>query len=208
MPLLKNPARLWPSLLALASAVAGEPKALVVTGEPKAPAVVAQPKAPAPLTVEEVDRAQDRCLSVVQAKIAKVIAAPSAEGLENLWNTIHHLKVSEFSPFAPGFRYHLGEPPRGGVSKPLRASSSLERQAQEECGELFEEVEHHVLEARGALWTRNRRTVTLELTKASREVAKTRAELIAIRKRRDAAASVKIEVLIPEQQKSTIPGHE
>ena len=194
MSFLKSISSIGLSLLAVSAVFAGNPKA------------------PAPLTVEEVDRAQDLCISGTQQRIAKIINQPSAEAMDGLWSGINHLRLSDYSPFSAGFRYHLGEPPLSGISKPARTTSSLERQTQQENDECFSKALNHVLEAREAYELHRKRAVTFNLQKASKELGKIKAELFSMRKRRDAALNAKVEAKaeapMSVQQKSTIPGYE
>jgi len=181
----------------------------VMAGEVNSPTPV---KSPALLTEEEVDRAKDLCILRLQQRIVSVISQPSSEALDGLYNGIHHVKDSDYSPFAPGFRYHLAEPTPNGVSKPLRTVSSLEKQTQQENDVCFAKAKDYVAEALAAYETRRKRAVTFNLQKASKELGKIKAELLTLRKHRDAALNAKVEAKaeapMSAQQKSTIPGYE
>lgn len=149
----------------------------------KAPAAAAEADESAPLTLEEVDRAQDLYLDRIQNLIVKISEKPSKAGFSELWNHIRHAKNSDKSPFAPDFQYyHVA-----ASSMPVKAAppkSSAERQAQQDIDNAFARSLKFVLEAQREHDSGNKHTFVSRLTSASKEVAKVGAELDALRKRR------------------------
>jgi hypothetical protein len=61
---------------------------------------------PTPLTLEQVDRAQDLYLDSIQQRIVAASEKPTKAGLSDLWHHISHAKSSDRSPFAPGFQHY------------------------------------------------------------------------------------------------------
>ena len=146
-------------------------------------AVAAEADESAPLTLEQVDRAQDLYLDSIQNRIVEVSEKPSKEGFSNLWNHINHAKVSDKSPFAPGFQYyHVAASSMSVKTAPRK--SSAERQAQQDIDNAFARSLKFVLEAHKAHDSGNKHALVSRLTSASKEVAKVGVELDALRKRR------------------------
>jgi hypothetical protein len=138
---------------------------------------------PTPLTVEQVDRAQDLYLDSIQQRIVAVSEKPSKLAFIDLWNNINHAKISVRSPFAPGFHhYHVAD--STSVAKSARPKSSTERQAEQDIDNAFARSLKFVLEAQRAHDSGNKHTFVSRLTSASKEVAKVGAELDALRKGR------------------------
>jgi len=138
---------------------------------------------PTPLTLEQVDRAQDLYLESIQQRIVAVSEKPTKVGIDALWNQINHAKRSDRSPFAPGFQhYHVAD--STSVAKSARPKSSTERQAQQDVEEIFSKALKFVGEAQKAYESGNERTFVLRLSSASKEVVKVGAVLDAQRKRR------------------------
>ena len=137
----------------------------------------------APLTLEQVDRAQDLYLDSIQNRIVEVSEKPSKAGFSDLWNHINHAKVLDKSPFAPGFQnYHVAA--SAMVAKSVRPKSSAERQAHQDVEEAFARSLKLVGEAAEAFESNRPRVVTYRLKAASKEVAKIGAVLDSARKRR------------------------
>ena len=169
MSLLKYFKPIFLGVLAVVSVMAGEPNQ------------------PASLTLEQVDRAQDLYLDGIQDRIVALSAKPTKLGFSDLWHNINHAKLSEASPFAPGFQhYHVAA--SSIVAKSARPKSSTERQAQQDIDENFSKVLKLVGEANKAFESGNERTIVLRLSSASKEVAKVGAVLDAQRKRRASQA--------------------
>jgi len=165
MSLLKYFKPIFLGVLAVVSVMAGEPEQ------------------PASLTLEQVDRAQDLYLDSIQRRIVALSAKPTKLGFSDLWHNINHAKLSEASPFAPGFQhYHVAA--SSIVAKSARPKSSTERQAQQDIDEIFSKALKLVGEANKAFESGNERTIVLRLSSASKEVAKVGAVLDAVRKRR------------------------
>jgi|GEM_PF-5166435 len=165
MSLLKYFQPIFLGVLAVVSVMAGEPDQL------------------ASLTLEQVDRAQDLYLDGIQDRIVALSAKPTKLGFSDLWHNINHAKLSEASPFAPGFKhYHVAA--SSIVAKSARPKSSTERQAQQDIDEIFSKALKLVGEANKAFESGNERTIVLRLSSASKEVAKVGAVLDAVRKRR------------------------
>jgi hypothetical protein len=165
MSLLKYFKPIFLGLLAAVSVMAGEPNQ------------------PASLTLEQVDRAQDLYLDGIQDRIVALSAKPTKLGFSDLWHNINHAKLSEASPFAPGFQhYHVAA--SSIVAKSARPKSSTERQAQQDIDEIFSKALKLVGEAAEAFESNRPRIVTSRLKAASKEVAKVGAVLDAVRKRR------------------------
>ena len=169
MSLLKYFKPIFLGVLAVVSVMAGEPEQ------------------PASLTLEQVDRAQDLYLDSIQRRIVALSAKPTKLGFSDLWHNINHAKLSEASPFAPGFQhYHVAA--SSIVAKSARPKSSTERQAQQDIDEIFSKALKLVGEANKAFESGNERTIVLRLSSASKEVAKVGAVLDAVRKRRSTLA--------------------
>ena len=142
---------------------------------------------PTPLTVEQVDRAQDLYLHSIQQRIVAVSEKPAKVGIEALWNQIKHVKRSDKSPFAPGYQNcHVAD--STSVAKSARPISSTERQAQQDIDEIFSKTLKLIGEAAEAFESNRTRVVTYRLKAASKEVAKVGAVLDAQRKRRASQA--------------------
>ena len=142
---------------------------------------------PAPLTVEQVDRAQDLYLDSIQQRIVATSEKPTKAGLSDLWHHISHAKSSDRSPFAPGFQhYHVAA--SSIVAKSARPKSSTERQAQQDIDEIFSKALKLIGEAQKAFESGSERMIVLRLSSASKEVAKVGAVLDAQRKRRASQA--------------------
>ena len=142
---------------------------------------------PTPLTVEQVDRAQDLYLDSIQRNIVAVGEKPSKLAFGHLWHHINHAKCSDQSPFSPGFQnYHVAA--SSIVAKSARPKSSTERQAQQDIDEIFSKALKFVVEATEAFESNRPRVVTYRLKAASKEVAKVVAVLDAQRKRRASQA--------------------
>ena len=145
--------------------------------------VAAEADKSAPLTLEQVDRAQDLYLDSIQNRIVEVSENPSKAGFSNLWHHISHAKSSDKSPFAPGFQYyHVAASSMSVKTAPRK--SSAERQAQQDIDNAFARSLKFVLDAHKAHESGNERTFVSRLTSASKEVSKVGAELDALRKRR------------------------
>ena len=166
MSLLKYYARVCLGLLVAVSALA-------VEGE-----------AAAPLTLEQVDRAQDLCVDSIQQRIVAASEKPTKAVFGELRYHISCAKSShERSPFSPGFQYyHVAA--SSIVAKSARPKSWTERQAQQDIDEIFSKALKLVGEANKAFESGNERTIVLRLSSASKEVAKVGAVLDAVRKRR------------------------
>ena len=146
-----------------------------------------EPDQPASLTLEQVDRAQDLYLDGIQDRIVALSAKPTKLGFSDLWHNINHAKLSEASPFAPGFQhYHVAA--SSIVAKSARPKSSTERQAQQDIDEDFSKALKLVGEAHKAFESGNESAFILRLKAASKEVAKVGAVLDAQRKRRASQA--------------------
>jgi hypothetical protein len=142
---------------------------------------------PTPLTLEQVDRAQDLYLDSIQQRIVAASEKPTKAGLSDLWHHISHAKSSDRSPFAPGFQhYHVAA--SSIVAKSARPKSSTERQAQQDIDEIFSKTLKFVVEATEAFESNRTRVVTYRLKAASKEVTKVGAVLDAQRKRRASQA--------------------
>ena len=142
---------------------------------------------PTPLTLEQVDRAQDLYLDSIQQRIVAASEKPTKAGLSDLWHHISHAKSSDRSPFAPGFQhYHVAA--SSIVAKSARPKSSTERQAQQDIDEIFSKALKLIGEAQKAFESGNERMIVLRLSSASKEVAKVGAVLDAQRKRRASQA--------------------
>ena len=140
-----------------------------------------------PLTVEQVDRAQDLYLDSIQQRIVEASEKPTKAGFEYLGWYISHAKISESSPFSPGFQhYHVAA--SSIVAKSARPKSSTERQAQQDIDEIFSKTLKLIGEAAEAFESNRTRVVTYRLKAASKEVAKVGAVLDAQRKRRASQA--------------------
>ena len=138
---------------------------------------------PTPLTVEQVDRAQDLYLDSIQQRIVAVSEKPSKLAFGDLWHHISHAKSSDRSPFAPGFQhYHVAA--SSIVAKSARPKSSSERQAQQDIDEIFSKALKFVGEAHKSFESGKESTFILRLKAASKEVVKVGAVLDAVRKRR------------------------
>jgi hypothetical protein len=145
--------------------------------------VAAEADKSAPLTLEQVDRAQDLYLDSIKNRIVEVSENPSKAGFSELWNHIRYAKNSDKSPFAPGFQYyHVAASSMSVKTAPRK--SSAERQAQQDIDNAFARSLKFVLEAQRAHDSGNNHTFVSRLTSASKEVAKIGAELDALRKRR------------------------
>ena len=140
-----------------------------------------------PLTVEQVDRAQDLYLDSIQQRIVEASEKPTKAGLEYLGWYISHAKSSDRSPFAPGFQhYHVAA--SSIVAKSARPKSSSERQAQQDIDEIFSKALKLVGEAHKSFESGKESTFILRLKAASKEVVKVGAVLDAQRKRRASQA--------------------
>ena len=138
---------------------------------------------PTPLTVEQVDRAQDLYLDSIQQRIVAVSEKPTKLAFSDLWHRIRHAKSSDRSPFAPGFQhYHVAA--SSIVAKSARPKSSSERQAQQDIDEIFSKALKLVGEAHKSFESGKESTFILRLKAASKEVVKVGAVLDAVRKRR------------------------
>ena len=140
-----------------------------------------------PLTVEQVDRAQDLYLDSIQQRIVEASEKPTKAGFEYLGWYISHAKISESSPFSPGFQNHHVAA-SSIVAKSARPKSSTERQAQQDIDEIFSKTLKLIGEAAEAFESNRTRVVTYRLKAASKEVAKVGAVLDAQRKRRASQA--------------------
>ena len=140
-------------------------------------------KESAPMTLEQVDRAQDLYLDGIQNRIVAVSDKPSKAGFSDLWHAINNARPSDNSPFASGFQYYKDDGAATAV-KAARRKSSAERQAEKEIDEAFEKALKFVLDARKAFQSGNERRFVLCLSRASKEVVKVGAVLDAVRKRR------------------------
>jgi hypothetical protein len=167
MSLLKYCSRICLGLLLAVSALAGEGEEV------------------APLTLEQVDRAQDLYLDGIQQRIVAVSAKPSVVELKELSQSIKHAKVADSSPFSPGFRHYHVEG-SSMVAKTEKPKSSVERQAEQNVDDAFARSLKYVAEAQKAVESGNARMVILRLSGASKEVAKVGAVLDLLRKRRSA----------------------
>ena len=148
-------------------------------------------KESAPMTLEQVDRAQDLYLDGIQNRIVAVSDKPSKAGFSDLWNTINHARRSDNSPFAPGFPHYQADG-ASTVVKSARPKSSAERQAEQEIDEAFAKALKFVAEAHKASESGQTRTVQYRLGSASKEVIKVGAVLDSVRKRRaPLAAAIK-----------------
>jgi hypothetical protein len=144
---------------------------------------------PTPLTLEQVDRAQDLYLDSIQQGIVAVSEKPSKLAFGHLWHHINHAKGSVQSPFSPGFQnYHVAA--SSIVAKSARPKSSTERQAQQDIDEIFSKALKFVGEAHKAFESGNESTFVLRLKSTSKEVVKVGAVLDAVRKRRAPQAAV------------------
>ena len=140
-----------------------------------------------PLTVEQVDREQDLYLDSIQQRIVEASEKPTKAGFEYLGWYISHAKISESSPFSPGFQNHHVAA-SSIVAKSARPKSSTERQAQQDIDEIFSKTLKLIGEAAEAFESNRTRVVTYRLKAASQEVAKVGAVLDAQRKRRASQA--------------------
>ena len=163
-------------------------------------------KVPAPLTAEEVDRAQDLCLQQLEKQFVAVSAKTSAEALNGLWHDINRARISDNSPFAPGFQYRRVEV-SATVEKSARAKSSVERQTQQDVDEIFARALKLVAEAWEAYDAHRTRAVNLRLTKASKEIAKIKVILEVRRKRRGSSPEeeARVEKSTPVMEKGILP---
>ena len=142
---------------------------------------------PTPLTVEQVDRAQDLYRDSIQQRIVAVSEKPTKLAFSDLWHHISHAKSSDRSPFAPGFQhYHVAA--SSIVAKSARPKSSSERQAQQDIDEIFSKALKLVGEAHKSFESGKESTFILRLKAASKEVVKVGAVLDAQRKRRASQA--------------------
>ena len=142
---------------------------------------------PTPLTVEQVDRAQDLYLDSIQQRIVAVSEKPTKLAFSDLWHHISHAKISESSPFSPGFQNHHVAA-SSIVAKSARPKSSSERQAQQDIDEIFSKALKLVGEAHKSFESGKESTFILRLKAASKEVVKVGAVLDAQRKRRASQA--------------------
>lgn len=140
-------------------------------------------KESAPMTLEQVDRAQDLYLDGIQNRIVAVSDKPSKVGFSDLWHNINHARRSDNSPFASGFQYYKDDGAATAV-KAARPKSSAERQAQQEIDEAFAKALKFVADAHKASESGQTRTVLYRLSSASKEVIKVGAVLDSVRKRR------------------------
>jgi len=145
--------------------------------------IAGESKESAPMTLEQVDRAQDLYLDGIQNRIVAVSEKPSKEAFSELWHNISHAKSSAKSPFAPGFPHYQADG-ASTVVKAARPKSSAERQAQQEIDEAFAKALKFVTEAHKASESGQKRTVLYRLSSASKEVVKVGAVLDSVRKRR------------------------
>jgi len=165
MSLLKHFKPICLALLAAVSVMAGEAEQ------------------PTPLTVEQVDRAQDLYLDSIQQRIVAVSEKPSKAAFSDLWNNINHARRSDNSPFAPGVPHYQADG-ASRVVKSARPKSSAERQAEQEIDEAFAKSLKFVTEAHKASESGQTRIVLYRLSSASKEVIKVGAVLDSVRKRR------------------------
>ena len=145
--------------------------------------IAGESKESAPMTLEQVDRAQDLYLDGIQNRIVAVSDKPSKEAFSELWHNISHAKSSDKSPFAPGFQYYHVAASSMSVKTTPRMSSA-ERQAQQDIDNAFARSLKFVSDAHKAHDSGNKHTFVSRLTSASKEVSKVGAELDALRKRR------------------------
>ena len=136
-----------------------------------------------PLTLADVDRAQDVYIDKVQNRIVALSEKPTAKDIKDLWHCINHAKGSVGSPFAPGFQASH-EPVSPSTTKTAKPKSSAERQAQLDINEAMTRSLKYVVEAQKAFESGQTNSLTNRLLSASKEWAKIGAVLDSARKRR------------------------
>ena len=136
-----------------------------------------------PLTLADVDRAQDVYIDKVQNRIVALSEKPTAKDIKDLWHCINHAKGSVHSPFAPGFQASH-EPVSPSTAKTAKPKSSAERQAQLDINEAMTRSLKYVVEAQKAFESGQTNSLTNRLLSASKEWAKIGAVLDSARKRR------------------------
>jgi len=143
----------------------------------------------APLTLEQVDRAQDLYLDQIQNCIVEVSAKPTKEAFANLVWFLNHAKNSDKSPFDVGFQYYnLTE--SSNVAKSARPKSSRAHRMENNINEIFSKALKIVGEAQRAFESGNESTFVLRLKSTSKEVVKVGAVLDEQRKNRAPQAAV------------------